>query len=209
MSANEVIEAMQLGFQTHFPDVTFVGIPFADGGEGTLDVMIEALAGAKQVYAVADPLGRKVDAEVGFSKDGTTAIVELASAAGIELLVEEEKNPLLTSTYGVGELIRYALDKDVSEIILGIGGSATNDGGIGMMQTLGAKFLAENGAEVSGTGQGLSDISSVNLQNLDAQGYFKYEEFQPILYVGDTRQRVYRFIEKGFETTGKHIKKRN
>src|SRR5690606_3119402 len=131
--------------------------------------ILGAVDGKLMSVPVRDPLGRSINAEVGIFKDGTTAIVELARASGLELLRENERNPLLTSTYGTGQLIKAVLDLGCKKIIVGLGGSATNDGGTGMLKALGARFLNKKGAEIEEGGGGLIDLDRIDLTHFDVR----------------------------------------
>lgn len=135
--------------------------PLADGGEGTTEALVEGLGGEWVTLTVEDPLKRPVTASYGYLKEKQIAIIEMASAAGLTLLKEEEKDPLKASTYGVGQLIKDAINKGVREFIIGIGGSATNDGGIGMLTALGYTFLDENKKNVGEGGQALEKVAHI------------------------------------------------
>src|SRR5690606_25716310 len=128
LSAKEVAYYISKGIRRVYPDATIYEVPLSDGGEGLIDALLESTDGKSRSVLVHDPLGRSINAEFGVFKDGTTAIIELARASGLELLPENERNPLLTSTYGTGQLIKAALDQGCKKIIVGLGGSATNDG---------------------------------------------------------------------------------
>lgn len=147
------------------PDAQVIVKPLADGGEGTVDALIEGLNGERVNLTVAGPMGASVPCYYGFLKESGTAIMEMASAAGITLVPDAEKNPLLATTYGVGEMIRHAMEQGCRNFIIGIGGSATNDGGIGMLKALGYEFLDRDGADVGEGGQALAKISSISTQN--------------------------------------------
>lgn len=148
------------------PDASVIVKPLADGGEGTTDAFIEGLGGEKTELSVTGPLGAPVNAYYGYLPQTNTAIMEMASAAGITLIPENEKNPLLATTYGVGEMIRHAIGKGCRNFIIGIGGSATNDGGIGMLKALGYSFLDENGQDVGEGGQALSKVMSIDASHI-------------------------------------------
>src|SRR5699024_6477507 len=137
LSAKEVANAMEEGLKKVFPDAEYVKVPMADGGEGTTQSLVDATGGEMFHPVVTDPLGREVKAKLGILGGGDVAVIEMASASGLELITKDERNPLVTTTYGTGELIKAALDKGARTIIIGIGGSATNDGGAGMVQALG------------------------------------------------------------------------
>jgi len=139
----------------------------ADGGEGTVEALVAATGGQIKEARVHDPLMRIISSFFGITGDGKTAVIEMAAASGLALLKPEERNPLLTTTYGTGELIRHALDKGCKEIILGIGGSATVDGGAGMAQALGVSFTDDTGWEIKPGGGSLGTINKIDKANLD------------------------------------------
>ncbi len=167
LSAVEVAQAIEKGFREIFPDAHYIAVPVADGGEGTVDAMVSATRGAKFATTVTGPLGEPVSACWGMSGDGKTAFIEMAQASGLVLVPAEKRNPLITTSRGTGELILRALDKGARSIIIGIGGSATNDGGAGMMQALGAKLTDANGTEVGPGGGGLLTLNSIDISGLD------------------------------------------
>lgn len=158
----EVCKAVEEGLLQASSLFSIVKCPMADGGDGLSDVICYYTGATKRSTIVQDPLGRPVNAEWLLAADGKTAVIEMAKASGLALLKPDEYNPLLTSTFGTGQLIRAALEKGVDEIILGIGGSATNDGGIGMAAALGYRFLNNHGDEVQPVGGSLGDISSID-----------------------------------------------
>jgi glycerate 2-kinase len=161
LTAPEVCQAMTDGIQMVSPDIEVVSLPMADGGEGTLDLLLWYSKGQKIIEKVHDPLGRIIEAEYGISADGKTAFIEMATASGLRLLSKEERNPLKTSTLGTGELIKAAINRGVENIIMGIGGSATNDAGIGMAKALGWQFFDENGIELEPIGENLIKIQDI------------------------------------------------
>ncbi|NHB56554.1 glycerate kinase [Acinetobacter sp. 194] len=168
MSALQACEAMARGIQAVFPDAQCVHVPMADGGEGTVDALIAALNGQKIECEVMGPVpNSKVQTYFGLIDDGQTAVIEMAKANGIELLEPSTRNPLLTSTFGTGEMILRALDLSVSKIILGLGGSVTNDAGAGMAQALGAKLLDTQGHSVAFGGGVLGRVRQIDLSDLD------------------------------------------
>ena len=167
LSASEVAQAIEKGFREIFPDAQYISVPVADGGEGTVDAMISATQGSKVVTTVTGPLGEPVTACWGISGDGKTAFIEMAEASGLALVPNEKRNPLVTTSHGTGELILRALDNGVRNIIIGIGGSATNDGGAGMMQALGAKLTDAAGKEISPGGGGLLSLNNIDISGLD------------------------------------------
>lgn len=139
--------------------------PIADGGEGTVEAIISATKGELVKTVVCNPLGKKIDAAYGFIPRTKTAIIEMSAAAGITLISESERNPMNTTTFGVGEMILDAISKGCRKFVIGIGGSATNDGGIGMLQALGFEFLDETGKQVSFGAKGLKDIVTIRKEN--------------------------------------------
>ncbi|WP_037286534.1 glycerate kinase [Saccharibacillus sacchari] len=169
MTAKEVCIAMEKGLSRVYPDARFIHVPMADGGEGTVQSLVDASGGSLHTKQVTGPLGLPVTASFGLLGDGETAAIEMASASGIHFVTKETKNPLLTTTYGTGELIRECLDRGVKKILIGIGGSATNDGGAGMAEALGAKFLDEKGQEIPRGGGGLARLSKIDTSGLDAR----------------------------------------
>ena len=161
LSTFDVIRAVKEGAEKVNPAIEVIGLPVADGGEGTLDTLFYGLKGEKVICQVSDPLGRSVEGAYGLF--GETAVVELAQASGYGLLKKEERNPLLTTTYGTGELIRHALNRpEVKEIIVTIGSSATSDGGVGMAQALGLHAWDQEGKEIQRGGGGLSQLTSLD-----------------------------------------------
>ncbi|MGF1750307.1 glycerate kinase [Vibrio cionasavignyae] len=167
LTAMEVAQAIESGFKQVFPNAEYIKLPMADGGEGTVQSLIDATGGDLVSVSVTDPLGQSVEGFYGLLGDGSTAIIEMAAASGIHLVSAEQRNPLLTTSYGTGELIKAALDKGVKHIIVGIGGSATNDGGLGMAQALGAQLLDSEGANLGYGGGELSKLASINVDHID------------------------------------------
>ena len=168
MTAEQACHAMQRGIQQIFPQATCIHVPMADGGEGTVDALIHALSGQKIFCEVQGPLPhQKIQTYFGLVDGGQTAIMEMAKANGIDLLQQEERNPLLTSTFGTGQMICQALDLGVKKIIIGLGGSVTNDGGSGMAQALGVKFLDQLDNEIQACGGLLNQISKIDISELD------------------------------------------
>ena len=167
MTAKTVTECIRDGILQVRKDVTCIMVPVADGGEGTVQALVDATKGELLNVQVEDPLGRPVNSFLGILGDRKTAIIEMAAASGLELLKEEEKNPLITSTYGSGQLILAALKKGCKKIIVGIGGSATNDGGAGMMQALGIKLLDKVGKEILRGGVNLDKLANINTRAID------------------------------------------
>ncbi len=166
LSAQRAAEAMCEGFARVFPDADYVLVPAADGGEGTVQAVTAGANGRLCRVKVSDPLGREIEAEYGLLPDGT-AVMEMAQASGLPLLSENERNPALTSTYGTGEMIRAALDAGCRRILIGIGGSATNDGGAGMAAALGVRFLDGDGRTLPPGGAALAALERIDISGLD------------------------------------------
>lgn len=167
LSAFEVGKAIVKGIELVDPDIDTVLVPMADGGEGTVQSLVDASGGKIVKINVHDPLSREIKSFYGIMGDQKTAVIEMAAASGLPLLKKNEKNPLKTTSIGTGELIKDALEKGCTKIILGLGGSATNDGGIGMAQALGVRFLNEKGKEIGSGGEVLSKIHSIDNSVVD------------------------------------------
>jgi len=167
MTAKEVCEAMERGIKKANSNITCIHIPMADGGEGTMQSLVDATDGKIYSIEVVGPLGNKVEAQYGILGEGEIGILEMASASGIQLVHPEKRNPLVTTTYGTGQLIKACLDHGVKKLLIGIGGSATNDGGAGVIQALGGKLLDKQGNELSFGGGELGKLSSIDLSNFD------------------------------------------
>lgn len=167
LSANESADAIREGLKRSGLNCTFECFPIADGGDGTGRLIVEKYEGAWHEYDVHDPLGRLIKAPLGLIDQGKTAVIEMADASGIRLLNQEELNPLKTSSFGTGELILDALDRGVDAIIIGLGGSATVDGGAGILRALGIRFLDQRGNELSGLTESLHDLHQIDLKKLD------------------------------------------
>ncbi|HHF5820722.1 TPA: glycerate kinase [Haemophilus influenzae] len=167
LTALEVATAIETGFKRVFPDADYVKLPMADGGEGTVQSLVDATQGKLIECEVTAPLGDKVKSFFGLSGDGKTAIIEMAAASGLHLVPPEKRNPLLTTSYGTGELIKLALDLGVESFILGIGGSTTNDGGVGMLQALGMQCLDSQDKPIGFGGAELANIVKIDVQQLD------------------------------------------
>ncbi|AUG99635.1 glycerate kinase [Pectobacteriaceae bacterium CE70] len=167
LSAQEVAAQIEAGFREVFPDACYIKLPVADGGEGTVEAMVAATNGKIVHVNVTGPLGDNIDAFFGLSGDEQTAFIEMAAASGLERVPSQLRNPLLTTSYGTGELIRSALDHGVKHCIIGIGGSATNDGGAGMVQALGAKLLDAQGASIGFGGGELETLAQIDISELD------------------------------------------
>ncbi len=167
LSAKEVAQNMALGVAEIMPEAEIVQIPISDGGEGVLEAMVNGSRGTFVSVKVKDPLLRDIEAQYGILDDQKTAVIELAKASGLDLLAEKEKNPLTTSTFGTGQLIKDALDKGCTKLIIGIGGSATNDGGTGMVSALGARFLNAKGEILKQGGGSLGELGRIDISDLD------------------------------------------
>lgn len=162
LTSVEVADAIEAGIKEVFPNCETVKIPIADGGEGTMDTLVSALGGQKVKVKVHDPLMRPIEVEYGLVNNGKTAVIEMAVASGITLLKKHEQNPLTTSTFGTGELIKDALIRGCRSFMIGIGGSATNDAGTGMLKALGYRFLDKKGEDTDGTGNSLQSIFTID-----------------------------------------------
>lgn len=168
MSAKKACEAMERGIRKVLPDAEAIHVPMADGGEGTVDALVDGSDGTRIEVVVSGPIPtEKVTTYYGLLADKKTAVMEMAKANGIELLAENQRNPLLTSTYGTGEMIKAALDHGAERIIIGIGGSVTNDGGAGMAQALGIRLLDEENNEIPVGGGALSKLATIDVTNID------------------------------------------
>lgn len=168
LGASEVANYLAEGILLVDPEAQIERIPVADGGEGFVETMLSALGGAKITLSVQDPLQRKIEAFYGILPDSTTAVIEMAAASGIEHLTVSERNPLITTTYGTGQLMKDAMARGCRKIIIGIGGSATNDGGMGMAKALGYRFLDTDGNEVEQGGGYLNNVTKIDSSNLHA-----------------------------------------
>lgn len=167
LSALEVATAIERGFREIFPSAEYIKIPVADGGEGTVEAMVAATNGRIVTVAVKGPLGEQAEGFYGISGDEQSAFIEMAAASGLEMVPPAKRDPLITTSWGTGELIRHALDAGVKHIIIGIGGSATNDGGAGMLQALGAKLLDEQDRQIAPGGAALESLVRIDLRELD------------------------------------------
>ena len=169
MTAKEVCDAMEKGIKKADSAAEVIKVPMADGGEGTVDSLVDATNGQRVIVEVTGPLGNKISAYYGILGNGTTAVIEMAKASGLEIVEKKKRNPMITTTFGTGELIRDALDHNVKEIIIGLGGSSTNDGGSGMAQALGAKLLDQNNHQISFGGGNLNKLDKIDISNLDSR----------------------------------------
>ncbi|KXN76843.1 glycerate kinase family protein [Lactobacillus johnsonii] len=169
MTAKEVCNAMENGIKKADSAAEVIKVPMADGGEGTVDSLVDATHGQRVIVEVTGPLGNKISASYGILGNGTTAVIEMAKASGLEIVEKKKRNPMITTTFGTGELIRDALDHNVKEIIIGLGGSSTNDGGSGMAQALGAKLLDQNNHQIPFGGGNLDKLDKIDISNLDSR----------------------------------------
>ena len=169
LTAMEAAENIKRGIHNFDSEINVDLLPMADGGEGTVQSLVDATDGEIIEKEVTGPLGDQVEAFYGLLGDKKTAVIEMAAASGLPLVPEEKKNPLKTTTYGTGELIASALEHGVEQIIIGIGGSATNDAGVGMAQALGAEILDAEGNQVDFGGGNLDQIAKIDLKNLDSR----------------------------------------
>jgi glycerate 2-kinase len=167
LTALQVAAEIEAGFREIFPDAHYLKLPMADGGEGTVAALIAATGGSLREVDVTDPVGRKITASYGLTGDGKTAIIEMAAASGLALVAPTLRNPLKTTSYGTGELIRAALDAGVDHLIVGIGGSATNDGGAGMLQALGVRLLDSTGGDIGFGGGSLERLHRIDAGGID------------------------------------------
>lgn len=168
LGAGQASEAIERGLQHALPDAILIKLPIADGGNGTLDAWL-AQGGERVHLTVHDPLMRPVQAEYGILPDGRTAVIEMAIASGIELLTTAERNPLQATTYGTGELLQHALEQGARRFIIGMGGSATVDGGSGAIRVLGVQLLDAQGNDIAHGGGHLTEIATIDASNLDAR----------------------------------------
>jgi len=172
LAAVAVAACIENGFREIFPSAEYVTLPLADGGEGTVDVLLQGLSGQKHFTEVEGPQGKPVSAmwailDKSPANPKQTALIEIAAASGLDLLTAEERNPLITSTFGTGQLILAAINQGAESIIIGLGGSATNDGGAGIVQALGGRLLTNDGQEIGKGGQALSELASIDLSGVD------------------------------------------
>lgn len=167
MTAKEACVAMERGIKKVNSNIQCIHVPMADGGEGTMQSLVDSTGGEVYSLEVVGPLGNKVKAEYGILGNGEIGVLEMASASGIHLVSLEERNPLITTTYGTGELIKACLDRGVKKLLIGIGGSATNDGGVGVIQALGGRLLDKEGNELGFGGGELEKLDRIDLTNFD------------------------------------------
>lgn len=162
LTSMEAGQAVAQGIHRADANASILARPLADGGEGTVEALIQGMDGIRQTVTVTGPLGAPVVCEYGILKNGQTAVLEMSSAAGLTLVPKDKRNPLFTTTYGVGEAILDAIKKGCRRFLIGIGGSATNDGGIGMLQALGYDFLNREGKQIPFGASGLAQLCSIH-----------------------------------------------
>jgi len=167
LSSVAAADAIEQGVRAVMPEAETVRLPLADGGEGTVEALVSATRGRLVQAKVLGPLREPVEALFGVLGDDVTGVIEMAAAAGLDLIPPDKRNPLITTTFGVGQLIRAALDAGCRKLVIGIGGSATNDGGAGMAQALGARLTDSQGREIGPGGQALRDLAKIDISNLD------------------------------------------
>ncbi|WP_125772055.1 glycerate kinase [Companilactobacillus furfuricola] len=166
LTAKQVAQSMEAGLKQVLPDAEYRQVPMADGGEGTVQSLVDAKNGQILTEGVLDPLGNKVDAHFGLIDEGKVAVIEMAEASGIQYINQQTQNPYITTTYGTGQLIKAAIKTGAKTVIIGIGGSATNDGGAGMAQALGAKLLNKNGEAVQFGGADLINLAKIDVSSM-------------------------------------------
>lgn len=169
LSAPDVAEAIRSGLEHHLARADLVALPVADGGEGTLDAILSSSHGLSLVYEVEDALGRPTRARLGWISETRTALIEVAEAIGLQALAPHERDATRARSYGVGQLIGHALDRGAEQLIIGLGGSATNDAGAGALVALGARLLDKDGVPLSGSGDSLARLDRIDLHDLDAR----------------------------------------
>lgn len=169
LTAGEVAQNIEKGIRKVFSEADILCIPMADGGEGTVQALVDSTKGRIIDTKVHGPLLKEVNAFYGILGDERTAVIEMAAASGLTLLRADQRNPMKTTTYGTGELIRHAMDMGCRKIIIGIGGSATNDGGAGMVKALGAKLLDEHGNDIGYGGESLKRLAEIDLSEMDSR----------------------------------------
>ncbi|GEO62948.1 glycerate kinase [Companilactobacillus nantensis] len=166
LTAKEVAQSLRKGFERVYPDAEYVNVPMADGGEGTVQSLVDAKNGQIITEEVINPLGNKTAAHYGLINDGQVAVIEMAEASGIQFINKFTQNPYITTTFGTGELIKSAIKHGAKTIIIGIGGSATNDGGAGMAQALGAHLLNDKGEELQYGGAMLQKLDHIDTSEM-------------------------------------------
>jgi glycerate kinase len=167
LTGMEIAEAMSLGVKRVWPDAETVLIPVADGGDGTLQALVDSSKGEIRSASVEDAIGRTIDAQWGALGNGTTAVIEVANAVGLARLGQDERDVRNASTYGIGQMFIEALDAGFTDFIIGVGGSATNDGGAGMIQAMGGKLTDKDGNDIARGGIALADLASIDVSGMD------------------------------------------
>src|SRR5699024_3249289 len=169
LTAKEVAENMEIGIKSILPNAHIIKLPIADGGEGTVEILINANNGMLNRTCVTGPINDSIPVTFGTFNNNKTAVIEVAESSGLTKVPLEKRNPWETTSYGTGEIIKYALNMGCTEIIIGLGGSATNDGGIGMAQALGVKFYDKCGEEIGRGGKELLNINKIDVSGLDSR----------------------------------------
>jgi glycerate 2-kinase len=167
LSARDVALCIKKGIEAEIPSAQVDVFPMADGGEGTIDALVYSTNGRKLEVRATGPLGEEINSCYGVLGDNQTVVIEVASIAGLQMISEQERNPMITTSFGLGELINHSLDEGYRKFIIGLGGSATNDGGLGMLQALGGVFLDEKGDHVPPNGGALEKIHSIDLSGIN------------------------------------------
>lgn len=169
LTATDAANAIEEGFLDIFPEANILKLPIADGGEGTVDVLVTATQGKYFSTKVSGPTGEYINAKWGMLGNSKTAVIEIAEACGLHLVALKKRNPMNTSSFGVGELILAAIDEGAEHIIIGLGGSATNDGGMGFLKAIGVQFLDSFGKELTGGVESLNTLSDINITSIDSR----------------------------------------
>jgi glycerate kinase len=167
LTAVEVAESIEQGIKKVFIDADVIKVPMADGGEGTVQSLVDCTGGQIVKAVVKGPLLKDVEAFYGILGDGSTAVIEMAAASGLPLIPQDERNPMRTTTYGTGELLKHAMDRGCRNFYIGLGGSATNDGGAGMLMALGARFLDAGGCDIGFGGSSLGNLRRIDISEMD------------------------------------------
>lgn len=186
LTADEAASAIEEGVRRIFPDANILSLPVADGGDGTLDVMLSVMGGQRKISKVKGPLGNLIEAPWGILPDGVTAVIEMAKVCGLTMVDTQKRNPAITTTYGMGEIIREGLDRGINHFFIGVGGSATNDAAAGLAQALGIRLLDKKGNELPIGGASLAhlhkiDISGMDKRVFDASFTVGYDVSNPLL----------------------------
>lgn len=169
LTALEAAASIEKGVKKAYPKASTISLPVGDGGEGTMEVLVNATGGQKKSVPVRNPLGNKIEAEYGVLGDGKTCVIEMATASGLGLIPEKELSPLKATTYGTGQLMKQALDDGFLSFVISVGGSATNDGGAGMLQALGLQLLDSNDEEINAGGGELNNVAKIDNANFDTR----------------------------------------